>query len=244
MVNKIGTFSSAARVGAWLMLGVVVYICTSNLVPANILYTDDAAFSIGLAKTILRGEVLWQGVPSHLGGRHLGPWYNYIVALCLLLTGNDLTWTFRILALVNLFGFGLAAWLAYHIAPVNSKWWAVIGLCWVLVGAQYTWLIRVPWISNFLLVPATLTFALAWLVIAKGPRYLSPYICASTWCLQTHLASGPMLVGIAIVTGLSTLNVAGREKLHKTWTDQKVWHLTWLAVLVCLWFPLLVYEIW
>ena len=243
MINRTTNITRIGQVGAWLFIGLLVWLSIWKLTPSNILYTDDAAFSIGLAKSILRGEVLLQGVPSHLGGRNLGPWYNYLVAGCLALAGQDLTWTFRLLALVNLFGFGLAAWLALHIAPAVSKWWAIVGLCLVLIGAQYLWVIRVPWMPNFLLVPATLTIALSWLVISRGPKYLIPFGCAATVCVHTHMSSAPMLFGLGAITILSSLGRAGRHKWRTTHVDCKFWHCAWLAIFAALWLPLLVYEV-
>lgn len=188
------------------LLAWVLYVILGALVPEEILFLDDQAFSIALADRILNGEVLLAGIPSHLGGRHIGPFYPYYIALLRWLAGpHDIQTLVRLTATIKLCAVLPLIFILRRVIGDSHQFWltAILTLA-LIVGGFGVQIIGIDWAPNLLLLTCALTLSTALLVITSGPSYLLPFLLAASISLQTHLSSAPLVLslGIAILPSL------------------------------------------
>ena len=173
----------------------------SDLSASNILFTDDAALSFAVARTMHEGgPVALIGQPSHLGGRHIGPTYYWFLASAFDLAKGNPETVASICSLGGFFAVLLIIALAAEISPVGARLWGAAGAALVLSASGYQWIIKVPWVNNFLLLPAALACAALWLVLKQGPKLIPTLLLWLSICAQTFLGSAPLVIAFAIIS--------------------------------------------
>jgi hypothetical protein len=220
----------------WTALAVLTL---GNTNPETLQFLDDQAFLMGTADAVRRGEVLLSGLPSHLGARHLGPYYVYLQALLSWIGGADpvvvslLFTTLKLLTpLIIIYAIfctgagGVGAYLAGIMVMLASLSGFTIAI------------LRMDWINYFLiLVSALFTLAIV-RVVTRGASAVPFFLLASTLLIQPHLSPLPILAAGSVGVLLSLLLSKSAAK-PCSFSERT---LCLLAALV-LWIPPIVYEV-
>ncbi len=201
---------------------IIVWIIVSALLlyritPENVFYGDDVATSLAAASAMLRGESVLLGPPSHLGGRHLGPVYYWHNALCLWLSGGDtfgaLVWDIRIKLIGVLITLCTLVLFLQGRALLVGTFFAGFSM----LAGEIPAVVRLPWHSNFLLLPCSLVFLTAILSIQRGGYWFAAFIVSASLALQTHFSSLPLIAALGLLT------------LYGLWSRREKENFLWLG---------------
>lgn len=220
----------------WIVLAILALGNTSAL---NLQFLDDQAFLMGTAETVRRGELLLSGLPSHLGARHLGPYYVYLQAALSWIGDSDpvvVSLLFTTLKLLTPLVLVLAL-----VVTINQRSAGYLAGLFVMLASLsgYTIaILRMDWVNYFLvLVSSLLTLAVV-RVVKKGVSALPFLILASTLVIQPHLSPLP-IVGAAWA-GVMLYLICFRPESKPCSRVKKIVCITTALVL---WLPALAYEV-
>lgn len=241
--------TSSTILGLWVLLvlavaaplGLLLWVALAGLDASTILFLDDQAFSMMLGELVRNGTMPLLGLPSHLGGRHVGPFYLWIMGLVVAMADGDPVTVTKILTVMKVAAVLLLGGLAYWICSA-SGFSRLISSSFVLLACccgVYPWVLRVDWANNFLLVPSVLALCAGYLLFERGPTALS--LCAVAWSMlvQTHLSAVPFLLGMATVALGRVRSFRFDESKE---LPQSLRIVCWI-IFVVLWIPPLYYEI-
>jgi hypothetical protein len=216
----------------WLIISGCVLLAIGvsyNFGPDTIFFANDQALSFAVVDRALGGEIPLAGPPSHVGGRHLGPFYYWYLILTQLIGGG-------------LHG-ALIVGAVFSAISVLLIGWVVGGAGGVLLAALvavagYLDTIRIPWHPHILLpLNALFIFSTARLFRA-GPAFLGWWFLVGSILGQTHSAAVPFVVGVgAVVLLWLVLQIrlgSGRELMQV--------RASWILGLLTL-APLLIYNL-
>jgi hypothetical protein len=226
----------------WIALAV---LALGHTTAETLQFLDDQAFLMGTADAVKRGELLLSGLPSHLGARHLGPYYVYLQAGLSWLGDSDPVVVSLLFTVLKLFTpIVIVAALVLTIGVARGGY--IAGLCVMLASLSgYTIaLLRMDWINYFLvLVSSLLTLAIV-RVVTKGASALPLLILASTLVIQPHLSPLPIL-GAAWGGIVLYLVLCSRLRSADTIAERRPSTGTMLCIIVTavLWLPAFVYEV-
>jgi len=209
------------------------------LTPESILFMDDQAFSQGLAQQILSGHLLLGGLPSHLGGRHLGPFYLWFVSSVHFFSRDDFLLFVQLTSLIKLISLGLLFLVLRMLSPSIKLFWisSLILLSFMLSGYLF-FIITVDWANHLLLSTSAILLVTYLFTLKHGWPLVIPFTLATSIAAQTHLSSLPLILMLSIGL-IARLLLYPSIRLGKT--------ATWLSAIstVCLlliWIPPAVYE--
>lgn len=220
-----------------LALALLISLTYSNYTIDTLPFLDDVAISFAVGKSVLEGQIPLIGQPSHLGGRHFGPFYYYVTAAALSLAKEDVLTTMAIFTGLKLVGVALAALLAYQIAPALGACAAAASITLVAVGPMLS-IIRLPWVNHFLILPSALFFLSLFVAIRVGPRALPLLLVAATVVVQTFYGAVP-LVGTCILVTIVTW-IVRRYELRAAYRGRA--QILFLGVFLLLWIPPIIFE--
>ena len=178
-----------------ICLGLLVYAVFSNNHPGTIFFADDSAFALSLGRIVLDGNLILTGLPSHLGGRHIGPFYLWLVAVVTFLSGSKAYLSilffsiFKVLATVVLFSFVFKL-----LAP---RKYLIPGLFFVfaaIVGSDSLVNYRILWVNNLIPIFVLLQLIALYYVFKSGIRALAAFILSSSLLIQIHLMTAPVIL--------------------------------------------------
>lgn len=207
MRRAVLTSSTTLWFRALPVLGVVIpsvfliWSALAGLDASTILFLDDQAFSMMLGELIRDGTMPLLGLPSHLGGRHVGPFYLWIMGSVVAVGDGDPVTVTKLLTMMKVGAVLLLGGLAYRICSSNGLP-RLISFSIVLLASccgVYSWILRVDWANNFLLVSSVVALWATYLFFERGRTALS--LCAAAWSLllQTHLSAAPFIAGVGCV---------------------------------------------
>lgn len=212
-----------------------------QLQPMRILFAEDQALSFAVGSRVAQGELVLLGPPSHIGGRHLGPWLYYLTAAALKLSGGGIEGALKICALLQLTGLALLAALSSCITSGRERWAALVATTAALGIGNYLDVAFSFWHSNLLLIPALITFVAGYLLLAYGAAFLPLYFFAASLTFQLHFSSLPLLAAFGLVWLCNYRKnecAAGWVRLLGARPAQAMC----VAAGACSWIPALVYE--
>jgi hypothetical protein len=220
----------------WIALAVLALGHTSS---GNLQFLDDQAFLMGTAEAVKRGELLLSGLPSHLGARHLGPYYVYLQAGLSWLGGSDpVAVSMLFTALKLLTPLVLIVALVFTTGASSSGYLAGVFVMLASLSGYTIAILRMDWINYFLiLVSSVLTLAVV-RVVTRGISALPFLILASTLVIQPHLSPLPIL-GAAWGGIVICLFLSPSQERRCSFAEQ----CFCLAATLLLWLPALVYEV-
>lgn len=164
-----------------------------NFGPNTTFFANDQALSFSVVEHGLRGEIPLAGPPSHVGGRHLGPFYYWYLMATQLIGGG-------------LHGGIFAGAVVFSIAILTIGW-VVGGPGGALVAAMlgvsgYLDTIRIPWHPHILLILNAIFIFCTGRLFERGLPFLGWWCFWGSILAQTHSAAVPFTVGVACVVGI------------------------------------------
>ena len=222
---------------AW---GVIVYLVARDLIPEKIFFTQDLATSFGVSRAFLNGELLLLGPPSHVGGRHLGPYYYWTIVFSLLVAGGDTYRAVIVLVILNLTSLLLLIFILRKFFSGLSLYGALCGLGGTVLGSKFPWVLRDPWHANMVFLFSSVFVFSFYKTLERGKWYFPFMILSGAVLGQMHFSSAPLVIGFGAVALLSLYKLPQRDKVTRR---EKLFSLSAL-ILTCFSFtPLLIYEL-
>jgi hypothetical protein len=220
----------------WVALTV---LALSNTSADTLQFLDDQAFLMGSAEAVRSGELLLSGLPSHLGARHLGPYYVYLQAILSWLAGSDPVVVSLLFTSLKL-SAPLVVVLALALTAKGTGRGNVAGGFVMLASlSSYTvGILRMDWINYFLIIVSSLLTLAIVRVVTRGATALPFFLLASTLLIQLHLSPLPSLA--AACGGVVLYLFWCREKGKTCSSLEK---FTCVLATVVLWLPVFAYEV-
>lgn len=220
----------------------LLFLSFFNSELGTLFFANDQALSFAVVRQMLEGNIVLAGPPSHVGGRHLGPYFYWWLAIPYWLADGDVLRTARIASLLQLFSLIPLTLLLGKLFPLISRWRLATGLC-LTLSLSYLDTIRIPWHPH-LLLPLSSLFLLSTLAVhQKGAKAVGPWLLLGSVLVQTHIASAPLVAAVGLVTFVCLI-----LKFHSA-SDQLrnlvsffIRFLPWLTALILSWAPALYYE--
>ncbi len=205
--------------------------------PETVFFANDQALSFAVVSHIEHGEIALAGPPSHVGGRHLGPFFYWYLAGAHALGGDVISTVVVTSVLKLVFGVGLL-WSLYLTLGGAPSLLALVGLL-ASFSFGYVDLLRTIWHPHILLLLSAFFLRVSCSVLQRGSAALSLWLFSASVLVQTHLAAAPLAVGVALVLLVHALTHRSLWTLRRAFQGSSVlWGL--LAVSSCI--PLLAYE--
>lgn len=216
-----------------LLLGLTFY----NVGAGTIFFANDQALSFAVVREFLAGEPVLAGPPSHIGGRHLGPYFYWWLALPYWLGGGEVLRAVVITSIAQLLSIIPLFMLWRRLFPALPWLIGAAGLCFTL-SLSYLDTIRIPWHPHLLLPLSTLFLLATFNVLQRGLSAVGPWLLSGSILVQTHIASAPLCAGVAA----AVLVHAFRHS--ELWSTKQLSSKTllWLLSLALSLAPALVYE--
>ncbi|MCB9030169.1 MAG: hypothetical protein H6619_03895 [Deltaproteobacteria bacterium] len=235
MINSIT--SRLVLVASILFFAVWLYLTFSPISPASLLFTDDGPLSFAIGRLTLQGQIPLLGQPSHFGGRHLGPWYYYLCAVFELISGKDPFVTALLFSALKAITVLSLIWFTANLFP-RHKYIYYLAAAVLLFCGSLTFVISVPWVNHFLIVPSSLTLICTYLCLKNGPSYLPFFLAAASLQVQTFFGSAPM-------AAVCALTICAHLYLNfETFEPKKnLTSLLGTALFLLSWVPVLLYEV-
>ncbi len=223
----------------------VVLLCFSTfhaLDPKHLMFAEDQALSFAVGSKVAQGSLVLLGPPSHIGGRHLGPWMYYLVGGALRLSGGDVMTANKLFSALSVFGFLVAAAMSALGCVGRSRYVAVLAALASVTIGSYMDVSRVFWHSNLLFIPGLAVLGSGYLLLSFGWAFAALYFFVASLTLQLHFSSLPLLLAFPLLW-------CGRRQSTETLTN--AWARALMAgrvKILCIslgllsWVPLLYFE--
>ncbi len=205
-----------------------------NLDSNHTFFANDQALTFSVVHQMNLGEVLLAGPPSHVGGRHMGPYYYWLMSLFQMIGGGGALGAIFVSAAVT----GLAV-LAIGLYVGRGRCLSLVAV-FLVACSGYLDTIRIPWHPHILLILSALFLWSTKRFFEQGLTELGWWAFSGSILAQTHSAAGPFVVGVGGVVGLVTLRrVWRREFGESSWIYATGGWALFLATLV----PLVIYNL-
>jgi|GEM_PF-4551460 len=208
--------------------------------PSQILFMDDQAFSQALSERILNGELLLVGLPSHLGGRHLGPFYLWFVSFFSSLSSGDYPLFVKLITVFKLISLSLIFIIGHKLIRSPAVFWlsSIITMAIILRGHSF-FILTIDWANNLLIATSSLLLLVFYCALRFGWPLFLPFVLSVSLSLQTHLSSIPMVAAFALFLGIRLLKTPSAK-----WSRNFIGlNIFTVLALLALWVPVLYYEI-
>jgi hypothetical protein len=203
-----------------------------SISPETIYFNSDFALSLAVTQLGLGGDPILLGPPSHIGGRHLGPLYYYLLAFPQLAFGQDVysivvfQVVIKVIALIV--SLVIASWysLRAHFYFVT----VLVTLVFITKVPQVDFLVQVPWHGNdILLAGVILLFALTLNLARKNNALL---FLSSLLALQLHTIVLPLVIAVWVLRLIfqNTNIVSVPESLVSFLAHRRSQGLMWILV--------------
>ncbi|MEZ4753202.1 MAG: hypothetical protein R3A13_02705 [Bdellovibrionota bacterium] len=213
-----------------------------NHTPETIFFADDGAFALSLGNIILDGDLIFSGLPSHLGGRHIGPFYLYLVAGISFLARQDPYLTIFLFSLFKVLTTGIL--ISYLFSFFVPRKYFSLGLTFVfaaITAGDSVVNFRILWVNNLISIFVLLQLIVLFHLFQFGKRVLPAFILSSSFLIQIHLMTAPLIL-VTWVAGLASLRKSTTEQAKSFFTDPIV-RLISTVLSLLLWLLPLIYEV-
>lgn len=229
-----------------LLYSVLLYLVFYDFTPYRIFFANDQATDFLIARQSLLGDFPLLGPPSHVGGRHPGPFYYIFVTLSYLLGGRDVYAAIGITALCKCLSvFTLFYMLRMMIPEGRSVRWCVglLGILLCLMKFPYLDVLRTHWQSNFLFLIGPVAVLSSFPVLKYGLSMLPVFILGASLLFQSHLSSVPVIAGLCAVVGMRLFTNRGNWPANPINIRLRVFQYGSIFLTALLWSPVVYHEI-
>lgn len=189
---KLGHFGIIAIVA---LLFVATFTDFSSL---TVPFSEDSGLTWAVTQHGLHGEIPLLGPPSHIGGRHIGPFFYWHQIAVAFLAGGDPFLTVLMLAVLRVLAIVGLAYLVSKSA--HTPFGAFAGGAAVLVTAinfQLLEIVRAPWQPHELLVTGTLFLWSVSRLLDRPSLSEAPWVLlTSSLFVQTHFAAALLILPV------------------------------------------------
>jgi hypothetical protein len=232
----------------WILISLVfalISLVFYNLTPRYISYTDDFALALSVSRSIFDAKFPLMGPSSHVGGRHLGPFYYYYSAAALALGGGDTYCAILVMTFFRMSGVLLLAFLVYRLATNKRSglWYAIGTLVFSLSFLNLT-LIRSNWEPiEFMLFSPIFLLSCWWCINSDRSNFAFRFpwvIFFGSVMGQIHYSSGP----VVLTFGLSVLliNFFKNGIGFKDFLPRNFKAFSGTVATILLWIPPILYQ--
>lgn len=242
MLNKKSNFP---YIGALFALVAIISLSLrlfSFFYKSYILFNYDDSFDFSITRSFLNGQSVLLGSPTHIGGRHLGPVYYWVLAFNFLLgMGSDFH-AYIFFALECLLSCILIAFFTSRFFDARVKWYAFAATLMTFCGPLYVMQFREPWQGNFVFLPSTCLLFTFYLCIQHGWRYFLWFCAAASFLVISHYACAPFAAGTGLVV---LLRLFFYKDTHAKDPETLLFaHIVIPAlVITALWLPMIIFEV-
>jgi hypothetical protein len=217
-----------------------------NFTPSQIAITSDAGLTFAVADHSLSGHLPLLGAPSHTGGRHLGPLYYYLTAILYFLSGKNIFVAHFLYScfLVS----GICLWLLFFwkislsLANDHKRFFYLCSAVFLssLITKPSIELFRYFWQPHFFLFFTPLLLHSLIGVLQKKPGAVLKALITSSFMIQIHYGSLPMLACFWVCFLIARLN--NQIVRESDYRYQNASSVFLFALLFLLWAPTIYYE--
>ena len=167
----------------------------------NILFSGDIGFVFSVAEGIVnRLEVPLLGPSSHIGGRHLGAWYFYLVAFFYFITQKSVLLTVYCMIAVKVLALFIPLYL-YSSLIISKKYDYIIsvvaGFILILTCCNQQFApLRMPWHGADLIIGSGILMTGIYYWVFRGQ--VGVFLLSSSLAFQLHFGFGPSVAAAAI----------------------------------------------
>jgi hypothetical protein len=232
------------RLGILAILVALLLVSTfAGLSALHILFLEDQALSFAVGDRLAHGTAVFLGPPSHIGGRHFGPWLYYLIGGALKITSGDTLWTLRICSLFNVVALLLVALIGARLSELPERFWTLVAILTAVSIGNYLDLTRSFWHSNLLVLPTLFTFVAGYFLLAHGAGFLPLYLLCASITFQLHFSTFPLVAAFPLFWVLSRgkkLRPQGTAALLESRRAQ----IIFLVLAALSWLPALLFELY
>lgn len=222
--------------------GLFYFVTLGQMHPNNTLFAEDQALTTAVISAMHEGEFVLLGPPSHIGGRHIGPAFYWIVsAIARLLGGYD--WSVLVaMSLLSYVGI-VAGWILVGQFSSISRHRIACSIAAIIIAiaGNGVYLVRLPWHANSMLTLTALVLACAfqWYLGSRtAGLFCSVFGVALT---QYHFSAGPLVV-LLLLGGLIRLGVRQSDAYKASVGAISICLLIGISLLLLV--PPILYELW